>query len=263
MPSITREAELQPLRIGCAGWSLPRSQWPHFPDAGSQLERYAARFEMAEIDTSFYRPHRRETYERWAASTPAHFRFAVKTPKTITHEQRLHDPLPAFDEFLAQVHGLGDKLGCVIVQLPPSLPFDAAVVGRFLAALRRRHGGPLALEPRHDSWFVPAAEALLARFETARVLADPVLHERAAAPGGWPGLVYLRLHGSPRRYWSSYSDDLLAQLAQRLRRAQQEGAPCWCIFDNTAGGDAVGNALTLRDMVTAAAESDTRKETQQ
>jgi len=77
------------------------------------------------------------------------------------------------------------------------------------------------------------------------VLADPVLFDEAAAPGGWPGLVYLRLHGSPRRYWSAYDDAVLERLASRLRLAQADGAECWCIFDNTAGGEAVGNAMTL------------------
>lgn len=234
-----------PPRIGCAGWSLPRATWPHFPAEGSHLARYAARFDTAEIDTSFYRPHRCQTYARWADATPEGFRFAVKLPKRITHELRLAGALPAFDEFLAQVAGLGGKLGCLVVQLPPSLAFDAAVARAFLAGLRRRHAGPVALEPRHRSWFAPAAGALLARFEVARVLADPVLFDEAAAPGGWPGLVYLRLHGSPRRYWSAYDHALLGRLAERLRRAREEGAHCWCIFDNTAGGEAVGNALAL------------------
>jgi len=232
-------------RIGCAGWSLPRALWPEFPAEGSHLERYAQRFDAVEIDTSFYRPHRRETYERWAASTPDGFRFAVKLPKIVTHEQRLASSMPAVDEFLAQVAGLGDRLGCLVVQLPPSLAFDAGVVRRFLADLRRRHEGAVALEPRHRSWFAPEAEALLSGFHVGRVLADPVLFDEAEAPGGWPGLVYLRLHGSPRRYWSAYDDALLERLASRLRLAREEGATCWCIFDNTAGGEAVGNAMTL------------------
>jgi uncharacterized protein YecE (DUF72 family) len=83
----------------------------------------------------------------------------------------------------------------------------------------------------------------------ARVLADPVLFDEAAAPGGWPGLVYLRLHGSPRRYWSAYDDELLVRLAQRLQLAMEEGAQCWCVLDNTAGGEAVGNALTLQRLL--------------
>jgi site-specific recombinase XerD/uncharacterized protein YecE (DUF72 family) len=174
---------------------------------------------------------------------------AVKLPQAVTHERRLVDAMAPFEEFLAQAGGLGDRLGVLVVQLPPSLAFDAAVVRRFLAAMRRRHAGAVVLEPRHRSWFTPQADALLAGFEVARVLADPVLFDQAAAPGGWPGLVYLRLHGSPRRYWSAYGDALLARLAQRLRLATEEGARCWCIFDNTAGGEAVGNALTLRRLL--------------
>ncbi len=250
MPSTTRAGEPQaPWRIGCAGWSLPRALWGEFQAEGSHLERYARGFDSVEIDTSFHRPHRRETYERWAASTPAGFRFAVKLPKVVTHERRLVDTTLPLEEFLAQVEGLGDRLGVLVVQLPPSLAFDAAVLRRFLAALRRRHAGAVALEPRHRTWFTPQADALLAGFEVARVLADPVLFDEAAAPGGWPGLVYLRLHGSPRRYWSAYDNALLERLALRLRLAKEEGAQCWCIFDNTAGGEAVGNALTLERLL--------------
>jgi uncharacterized protein YecE (DUF72 family) len=236
---------LPSLHLGCAGWSLPRAVWPEFPAEGSHLVRYAQRFDAVEIDTSFYRPHRRETYERWAASTSEGFRFSVKLPQSITHEKRLLDAMPEFEAFIAQVDGLGAKLGCLVVQLPPSLAFEAGAVKRFLAALRRRHQDPVALEPRHRSWFVPQAETVLSDFHVARVLADPVLFDEAAAPGGWPGLVYLRLHGSPRRYWSAYDDALLERLASRLRLARGEGAECWCIFDNTAGGEAVGNAMTL------------------
>ena len=246
MRSIIRAVdEAAEVRIGCAGWSLPRAQWPAFAATGSHLERYAGRFNAVEIDTSFYRPHRCETYARWAASVPSGFRFAVKLPKTITHERRLVDTMPAFDAFLSQVAGLQEKLGCLVIQLPPSLAYEPAVVRRFLAAVRRRHAGPLALEPRHASWFAAAPDGLLAHFKVGRVLADPVLFESGAAPGGWSRWVYLRLHGSPRIYWSPYPDDVLLQLAKRLALARQEGAECWCILDNTAGGESVRNALTL------------------
>lgn len=256
---MDRAMPLPPLHIGCAGWSLPRALWPEFPAAGSHLERYAQRFDAVEIDTSFYRPHRRETYERWAASTPEGFRFAVKLPQSITHEKRLLDAMPEFDAFLEQAGGLGDKLGCLVVQLPPSLPFDAGAVKRFLSALRRRHRGAVALEPRHRSWFTPQVDALLSQFQVGRVLADPVLFDEAAAPGGWPALAYLRLHGSPRRYWSAYDNALLVRLAKRLRQAREDGAACWCIFDNTAGGEAVGNALTLLRIDSESAVSSDRQ----
>lgn len=242
-------AVLASVRIGCAGWSLPRERWAAFADGGSHLERYAGRFDAVEIDTSFYRPHRRETYERWARSTPGDFRFAVKVPKSITHERRLVNAMDALETFLEQLSGLGHKLGCLVVQLPPSLACEAQVLETFAEQLRRRHDGPVALEPRHASWFVPAVDRMLSSFRFARVLADPVPDDRAEAPGGCMDTVYLRLHGSPRMYWSRYEEDLLVRLAERLALARQAGADCWCIFDNTASGASVANALTLQAAV--------------
>ena len=141
------------IKVGCAGWSLPRALWPAFLAEGTHLQRYAARLNAVEINSSFYRPHQAQTYARWAASVPEHFRFSVKLPKTITHQQRLADCTKLLDDFLAQAGGLGKKFGCLLVKLPPSLAFDAATLSRFLRLLRARHAGPVALEPRHASWF--------------------------------------------------------------------------------------------------------------
>lgn len=231
------------VRIGCAGWSLPRDSWPQFPDTGPHLQRYAQRFNAVEINSSFYRPHQPATYERWAAAVPAGFRFSVKLPKTITHEKRLQGCAPLLHSFLAQARGLGDRLGCLLVQLPPSLALDTRVACGFLETLRKQHPGPVALEPRHASWFEPPADALLRSFEVARVLADPVMFEAGAWPGGWPGLVYLLLHGSPRMYYSAYSQALLDRLAARLVLEAAAADKVWCIFDNTASGAATENAL--------------------
>src|SRR5690349_6695706 len=120
----------EPL-IGCAGWSLPRDTWPRFSGAGTHLERYASRFAAVEINSSFYRSHRPETYIRWAASVPGAFRFAVKLPKAITHVLRLRQPAAPLAEFLAEVAGLGSRLGCLLVQLPPSLGFDRKLARAF------------------------------------------------------------------------------------------------------------------------------------
>ena len=233
------------LRVGCAGWNLPSAHRAEFGNGASLLARYATRFNAVEINSSFYRPHRRQTYERWAASTPSGFAFSVKVPKVITHELRLAGATAALDRFLEQAKGMGSKLGCLLVQLPPSLVFDARVADRFGTQLRRRYIAGVALEPRHASWFSPAADTLLSTFRFARVLADPVRHDAGQAPGGWPGTIYLRLHGSPRVYWSGYDDALLVPLARRLLEATREAEHCWCVFDNTAAGKAVGDALRL------------------
>jgi len=231
--------------VGTAGWSLPRAEQPRFPGEGTHLERYARVLPAAEINASFYRPLRPALYAKWAAGVPAGFRFAVKLPKTITHERRLLDCEAPLTEFLDQVQGLGASLGCLLVQLPPSLAYDAALAGAFLAMTRALHDGPLALEPRHASWFTPAAAALLADYGVARVAADPARVPEAALPGGAPSLVYYRLHGSPRVYYSAYDDAYLAALAARIDAAARGGATVWCIFDNTASGAALPNALAL------------------
>ena len=235
-----------PVYVGCAGWSLPREHWPLFTADGTHLQRYASQLTAVEINSSFYRPHRPQTYARWAESVPATFRFSVKMPKLITHVQRLQDCESLLEEFLSQCTSLGDSLGCLLVQLPPSLAYDEAVADAFFSALRQRYAGPVVLEPRHDSWL--NADALLVEQHIGRVAADPSPIPGGDAPGGWPGIQYWRWHGSPRIYHSDYGQDRLKVLAQQVLNAQQTGAVTWCIFDNTASGFAVGNALTLRKL---------------
>lgn len=232
--------------VGTAGSALPRAVQDRFGDGASHLARYATRLPAVEINSSFHRPHRRSLYERWAAAVPADFRFCAKLPKTITHERRLVDCAGLLAAFLEQAGGLGDKLRCLLVQLPPSFAFEAPVAEAFLSMLQAAHPAKVALEPRHASWFTPAADTLLRGLQVARVLADPVRHEPGRWPGGWPGLVYVRLHGSPRMYYSAYEPAVLQALAQRLRVAAAEGAEVWCMFDNTAAGAATGDALQLQ-----------------
>jgi uncharacterized protein YecE (DUF72 family) len=236
-----------PVFLGCAGWSLPREQWPQFVERGSHLQRYSARLNAVEINSSFYRPHRPQTYERWGQSVPPGFRFSVKMPRRLTHELRLQNPGSVLDEFLSQCLQLGDRLGCLLVQLPPSLSYDALIAGAFFTALRQRFAGAVVLEPRHASW--GEAEALLYEYRIGRVAADPPVIAGGDTPKGWPGVQYWRLHGSPRIYHSAYGPDRLQALAQALHACAEAGIPSWCIFDNTASGHAVGNALSLQALM--------------
>jgi uncharacterized protein YecE (DUF72 family) len=230
--------------IGCAGWSIPHQYAEHFPDQGTHLERYAQRLPAVEINSSFYRPHQPETYARWAASVPESFQFAVKIPKEITHTRRLRDVADPLERFLSEIAALGSTLGPLLVQLPPSLRFDAERVEAFFTLLRANFRGNVVCEPRHESWFTDEAERVLVAARVARAAADPARVPEAAQPGGWHGLVYYRLHGSPEMYSSEYSAAYLEKLAQALRAAAQ-AMPPWCIFDNTALGAATANALDL------------------
>ena len=230
--------------IGCAGWTLPRDCVGELPGPGTHLERYGRVFPTVEINTTFYRPHRSEIFERWAASVPAGFRFSLKTPRAVTHFRRLKDCDEMLASFLDASAHLGERRGPVVVQLPPTLRYEEGVARPFFETLRRLHRGPVACEPRHPSWFVPAVDSMLAEIEIARVAADPPRAEVDAEPGGWPGIAYFRLHGSPRMYFSAYDDAFLNALALRVRRLSRAGE-VWVIFDNTATRAATDNARSL------------------
>jgi uncharacterized protein YecE (DUF72 family) len=241
------------LRVGTAGWSIPRAVAERFAGEGSHLARYARVLHCAEINTSFYRSHRPEVYARWAAQTPPGFRFAVKLPRSITHELRLRAARAPLERFIDEVAGLGDRLGVLLVQLPPSLAFEARPVGTFFRLLAGLFDGAVVCEPRHASWFEAAADRWLVRWRVGRVAADPARWPAAAVPGGWLGpagdgagaVLYHRWHGSPRTYWSAYGDDWLQARAAELAR-WPAGAERWCIFDNTASGAAAPDALRLQ-----------------
>jgi uncharacterized protein YecE (DUF72 family) len=233
------------LRIGCAGWAIASASAPSFASGGSHLERYARVFGMVEINSSFYRPHRPATYARWAGSVPPGFRFAVKLPRAITHEAGLVGIGEPLGRFASEAGALGDKLGCLLVQLPPTCRFDAAVAGDFFARVTERFACMVACEARHPSWFGAEAGIVLERAGITRVIADPAT--------GQPGphlpttqAIYVRLHGSPRRYYSSYPPAYLAQLARDMAIHAQCGRDVWVVFDNTAAGAALPNALQLR-----------------
>ena len=174
---------------------------------------------------------------------PDKFRFSVKLPKTITHQKRLANATEPVRSFLEEVSGLGHKLGCLLVQLPPSMEFEAAIAGSFFSVLQQTYSGDIFVEPRHKSWFGLSANRLLQDLRIGRVAADPAVVLVAAEPGGSPGKVYYRLHGSPQIYYSAYTEGYLDGLTFRLRAYARAGVPVWCMFDNTIRGAATLNAL--------------------
>lgn len=237
------------IRIGCAGWSIASRHAPLFGEGDSMLARYATRFPVVEVNSTFYRAHRPETFVRWASAVPARFRFSVKLPKAITHEARMARSGPAIHRFANEVAGLGRKLGGVLVQLPPSLAFDARVAGTFFRQMRQAFEAPIACEPRHATWFEPKVDALWLRHDIARVRADPAKPEGAGLPGESGAWRYFRLHGAPRMYYDNYDCARLASFAHELRASATSRHPAWCIFDNTAHSHAVPDALSLQSLI--------------
>lgn len=223
--------------IATAAWSIPKSAAAAFPEEGSGLARYASVFKGVEVNSTFYRRHRTSTFERWAGATPDDFRFAVKIPKEITHQRAMKDIRQPFEVFLQDISALGGKRGPLLCQLPPSLRFDPESFETAFDTMRTLDRGPIVIEARHRSWACEHAMALLRRYSIDRVLADPALV--------WPTSDfrqpprYVRLHGKPNVYYSSYSDAEIGAFSKLL------GPDSWCVFDNTASGAAIENALTM------------------
>ncbi|HMC97868.1 MAG TPA: DUF72 domain-containing protein [Flavobacteriales bacterium] len=236
------------VRIGTAGWQLPKGLQDKVPNKSSQLERYATRFNAVEVNSTFYRLPRLSTVERWAASVPHDFRFALKLPRRITHELQLRNISEPLATFLDVVAAFGPRMGPVLVQLPPKLEFNEDIED-LLMRLCENALGTVVIEPRHSSWFTRDVEALMNRLRIARVAADPPRAADDGIPAGHPAMAYIRLHGTPRIYWSAYEEDALRSWAGVARAAMHRSDEVWMIFDNTAAGAAALNALDMQRLM--------------
>ena len=232
---------MKPIYIGTAGWSIPKAHTGRFPGGGTHLERYGQQLKSVEVNSSFYRDHQEATYSRWRDSVPDDFRFSVKLPRRYTHEARLDCSVDSLRPSIEAIKGLGDKLGVLLVQLPPKLAFDETLARNFFGAVRSLYEGQLACEPRHPTWGQEAAFPLFQEMRISKVIADPepcpAEDPRFHAEGGF---TYRRLHGVPEVYRSPYSSEALGELLPQLRPGVS-----WCIFDNTTFGHATANALEL------------------
>lgn len=228
---------------GCAGWSLPKKYQKYFPGEGTHLEKYSKSLNAVEINTTFYKLHKDITYAKWASSVPADFRFSVKASREITHDKRLEDT-SLVKSFIKSIENLGEKLDVILFQLPPGLEFDENVAKSFFSSLRKIYNGNVVVEARHESWFEEPPEELMKEFRISRAAVDPPLFKVDHKPGAWQGFRYLRLHGSPKKYYSRYAEEYIKELSDIINSYSRE-SDVWCIFDNTAAGEGVLNALEL------------------
>jgi uncharacterized protein YecE (DUF72 family) len=235
--------------VGTAAWANPPAEGRNRAEDQSHLDYYAAHFNAVEINSAFYRSHKRATYERWRDSTPSGFRFCVKVPRSVTHESALRHCVPDLRKFLDEIGGLAEKLGVVLVQTPASVVFEARVAASFFRGLAAAIPCPVACEPRHASWFSPKANDTLRRYGISRVAADPAKIPGGDEPAGAERLIYYRLHGSPRMYYSAYSVEFVQDLAVKIAASTSKSRDVWCIFDNTARHESWQNALQLQRLL--------------
>jgi uncharacterized protein YecE (DUF72 family) len=241
------KSNLSHVRLGTAGWAIPRDAADQFPQAGTGVARYSAVFNAAEVNSTFRKVHRPATLAKWAGSVSSDFRFSIKMPKIISHELRLRDAQQHVRSFADLARAFGPKGGPWLLQLPPSLALVRDEAKLFFAILRDHYIGPVVCEPRHPSWFEPEAEGVLRNFDISRAAASPARVAGAAVPGGSPALAYYRLHGTPRIYYSSYDTSVLKALSESIDATTAREV--WCIFDNTASGAAIENALEMRTLL--------------
>ncbi len=239
--------------VGTSGWNyegwkgsfypekLPRTKW---------LEYYTRNFQTIEVNATFYHEMRKSTYKKWREGTPDGFCWAVKANRFITHIKRLRDVAEPLKRFFGSASVLGDKLGPVLFQLPPSLGFDRAVLEEFCASLhdaaRSSAGLPegvrCAIEPRHESWMQDEALACLRELGFGFCISD--------TGGRYPyteavtsDFAYIRLHGPTTLYASSYSGPELERWAARIAALDKDA---YIYFDNSVMAYAPTNALELK-----------------
>jgi uncharacterized protein YecE (DUF72 family) len=232
------------LFVGTSGWQY--RDWRHDVYEGrpqrAWLGAYARRFPTVEVNNAFYRLPERSTFEKWRAEVPDDFVVAVKASRYLTHVKRLRDPAEPVARLMGRAAGLGDLLGPVLLQLPPTLRAAPDLLDECLAAFPA--GVRVAVEPRHDSWWVDEVRDVLARRGATLCWADrrsrPLNPLWATADWG-----YLRLHEGTAGPWPSYGRRALATWLDRLAGAWPAGADAYVYFNNDQGAAAVRDARLL------------------
>jgi uncharacterized protein YecE (DUF72 family) len=234
------------IRIGTSGWTYKHWQGIFYPAGLSKskwLEYYSRHFGTVELNASFYRLPKRETFQNWKARTPDDFLWSVKASKFITHTRRLDNCAEPLDRLYGISAGLGEKLGVILFQLPPSLAYNEKTLREFCKTLnpRIRH----TIEVRHPSWINDQAFSLLSEFNIALCIADTA--------GRYPSceaitsdFVYIRLHGSQKLYASEYSEEELRNWAEKVHEWNRD---TFVYFDNDFEGHAVNNAGRLKELL--------------
>jgi uncharacterized protein YecE (DUF72 family) len=235
------------VRVGCSGWVYNHWREVFYPKGLPQrvwLEFYAEHFDTVEINNSFYRLPKPETFEGWRKRSPEGFAFAVKGSRFITHIKRLKDPGESLGRFFDSVDKLGSRAGPILWQLSPTFHRDDERLVHFLEALPRKHLH--AFEFRHKSWLTPEVYALLGAHHAALCIPDrPDLPQHIQRTADWS---YIRLHSS-KHDDGDYSQAELDAWAKRIREFADAGCDVWVYFDNDQHGFAVRNAQDLHSRI--------------
>lgn len=236
--------------VGCSGFSY--KHWAggvFYPEGVAQrkwLEYYAGRFGTVEMNVTFYRLPKEETFKSWRERTPDDFLFVFKGSRFITHRQGLKGASDSVKRFMDSVSLVGDKLGPVLWQTKPSYQKDLPRLKSFIKVLSGWPGTRYAFEFRHESWFDDEVYGILAEAGMTAVRGD--YKERLPKPSDEFSFIYVRRHG-PQRYSGSYTTDQLRADAKDIGKWLKAGKDVYVYFNNDIGGHAPKNALELLRIV--------------
>ncbi|VFA40406.1 DUF72 domain-containing protein [Chryseobacterium indologenes] len=236
------------LYIGCSGFynnDWKGSLYPENAPSKDFLSLYAEHFNCVEINSTFYRKPTAKTLLKWHDETPDHFRFFIKIPKSVTHQNRLSESKEEITAFCTHIHDhLKDKLSGFLYQLPPSFKNTQENTDRIIRNIDSNFLN--VIEFRDESWWQKEIFSLLKRMK--------IIFSGVSFPGklseeviiNHPEVLYYRLHGKPVLYKSSYSDDFLSHLAEQIKNHPQKA---FIFFNNTWGTSAIHNAMFLKSIL--------------
>lgn len=234
--------------IGCSGFSYSHWQGLFYPEdlpKSRWFSYYASNFKTVEINSSFYHLPRESTCAKWAEQAPKGFTYTLKMWRAVTHYQRLKNAKEPLNTFISHITPLKDKLGVILVQLPPSLHKDTSLLESFLSLLPRDFS--FAFEFRHKSWYEDETYELLGKFGSHFVIHD---YQGKPSPRIVIGrLAYTRFHGPKGDYTGSYEAEVLKDWAQFFKSKLKEGKDCFAYFNNDFQAFAPKNAQTLKKLV--------------
>jgi len=236
------------LYVGTSGWSYSHWRERFYPKGVGNsrwLAYYVTQFNAVEVNATYYRLPKDTTIAKWHDTAPANFVFVIKASRQITHFKRLTDCDEPLGWLLDRVRPLGDHLGPILFQLPPSFHKDLARLGSFFHILPAH--GLYVLEFRHESWDDPETIELLRRHGIAYCIVsapkvEPVIE--VTAP-----FAYFRMHGPGRWYRDSYTEDQLEWWARQIRPILDQGTDVYVFFNNDIDGHAPHNAAHLRSIL--------------
>ncbi|MBA2812317.1 DUF72 domain-containing protein [Streptomyces sp. KM273126] len=243
------------LFVGTSGWQYKDWREVLYP-AGVPtrlwLEEYAARFATVELNNAFYRLPSRENFEAWRDRTPPDFVVAVKASRFLTHIKRLKDPEEPVHRLMSHATGLGDRLGPVLLQLPPTLRADPGLLDACLACFPS--GTRVAVEPRHDSWWTPEVRRALEKRGAALCWAD-VRAQPMTPLWRTTDWGYVRFHEGRAQQWPRYGRRSLETWVDRIATTWSPDDDVYTYFNNDPNGAAVEDA---RVFASAANRADLR-----